>query len=728
MAKKKPKNTGTKAREFPRNFPEYVCWKEDPIYQMIVHAQKNDPRLKTFVKTVWEQLLKCSVGQSVPDYVSYKQRVLPLLEGEPVVTAGDHRIFLNGAVKASVTIQELYLLMGGLYHKTMKKLSEEGASVCSDQKQREIFSRYKLILSTYEDTQRLMEFFDAIGQEIPPDEDILSFQNKPSDMELILRLEYALNKELEEESHRLMGMLQIQNQNLHPGEFEYFSAMSYMKGNHWDKALREISKIPPDTPEYKKSLGMTAEILARKGDPDAFLRFLNGLGEYIKLEGEAMLCYIQTLILNMHMDARRFAEMNSPRKYRKQLYGPALIGIEKWLMERYQEGICISADSPVCGYFQRNLFTAVEEVYQFYCFGAERAAYDDESIETFLFPGKTLKGMILLWMTQPACFEDLIGMLENPSLEQVESFVLDYFDFSPPEDGQRIDLERLEIFSEAYLMFLGDAAFVDYFLKNRKLFRDIMPKERFVQLMTTAYLSAVSSELVEQADSLHSRLTGILHDFDNCNRDDVEYHKILSLLSPYSKLLYSSAEWQYREAMEQDYGWKDAGMISLGFFRLLEVELRDGLFVTGFGKNHPQIRELLRMVAAYEENGGEKQYYSFGREKLDLKTALIKLKEPKKMTLEQMECALILLSERCSVPEQWRDGVAALREILYSVLSEQGKAAARNNEIANLIREEKRIEYRNPPAHARYLSIEKAGECRGYVNEKLRLLICDWMA
>ena len=64
-------------------------------------------------------------------------------------------------------------------------------------------------------------------------------------------------------------------------------------------------------------------------------------------------------------------------------------------------------------------------------------------------------------------------------------------------------------------------------------------------------------------------------------------------------------------------------------------------------------------------------------------------------------------------------------EIVIECLKEQGVDALYSGVMQELINEDKRKRYRNPPAHTRYLPYYLAKECRDYVRNAI-IKLGDW--
>ncbi|MBR2894491.1 MAG: hypothetical protein IKC03_02390, partial [Oscillospiraceae bacterium] len=218
---KKPNKRRKKNDKVPvwlEKLPEYKYFKKHALCQMLIGACRRDPQMDAFAKTVFEQLASCTVGQMVPDYCTYQQKISLLLQGKPLIMTMDYRTFSGGAMRPKATVQELYLLIGALYHVTMQKIEEkiEGKEECTPQ-EFEAFSRYKLVLSCFENKERVMSFFDSISDEsLSSEENVSEFDDTPSAQKIIHRLKEALRMELESEAYQLIGMLQLQKNELDP--------------------------------------------------------------------------------------------------------------------------------------------------------------------------------------------------------------------------------------------------------------------------------------------------------------------------------------------------------------------------------------------------------------------------------------------------------------------------------------------------------------------------------
>lgn len=714
-----------------KRFAEYEYLRKQPVYALLLDMEAQSDSVGRFIQHVFVQLQQCS-GAIVPDYIRFHESMEQFLSNEKQTSALHYKSFFNGAAHGAPANGHALYMMTALYHSALKSLSKDLESEPDEQKRqalagkyRDLWTRQKLLIHMFEDKDRLFAGLDAMTSELSLSEDnLLEFGDEiPSPQNLMVRLSYALRHDLKDAADRLVGMLQMVRNKLDPGEYAYFSAMVYMKESDpasLDKACKELKKIPETATEYGTSRGMLAEIWARKGDPEAFLEVFD-YSEHI--DPLAMCSYVQLLILNTALPSVNSAMLEhlQPTATTQQLG----IVINK-LFDCYGQDLHISGDAPEYFFYLNNVLEASKRYYQFYL-DLPNVVSDDS--KNAILPGTVNNAYMLLAITAQPYLEALHQLIGNNTKEQRLQFVTKYFNF-PLKGSITASSPRLELMVRAARAFLEDEEFVDYFLNNYQAFEKVFAQKLLQQWLTEAYFTALSCEHPKQTE-LRQRLDNLCLNQDDSFEEDVTYRSVWGMLTAPSKLLYASAESSYRAARDSDYGWKDAGMLSLGFFRLVEVELRQRLLVAVFGKKDPDVCQWQHAVDERCNQEPDNSQYGevvVGKEKFALSRTLIALRQPEKLSMEQMEYCFLLLSEQAEIAPEWETYREALRQKFYRVLSAEGIQASRDGRIAQAICLQKRQYFRNPPAHARYLSIEKAGECRDYVNNIISTLCGRWLA
>jgi hypothetical protein len=189
-------------------------------------------------------------------------------------------------------------------------------------------------------------------------------------------------------------------------------------------------------------------------------------------------------------------------------------------------------------------------------------------------------------------------------------------------------------------------------------------------------------------------------------------------LSPMARIALRSASWDLAQAEKDAFLWKDAGMISLGFFRILELEFNARLILPILQKLDMERLEIGLAALKTEPSRAAKAAASFWERMLP------KLQQAKQPGRGLELGALELLLNKVASPT----GVdAALKmpihlEILQ-LLSPTGAEAFKSGSLAHPINGHAREKFRNPPAHSRYVGLSVARECKQYVLNVLGRLI-----
>lgn len=278
----------------------------------------------------------------------------------------------------------------------------------------------------------------------------------------------------------------------------------------------------------------------------------------------------------------------------------------------------------------------------------------------------------------------------------------------------------------------GVDAFLDTMYRNINAIR-YFPVDYRKKWLSRFYVDAQVSKYNKL-----DQLVGLISEYDDKLVDelanDVERATIHNILSENGKKLFISANYQLDLALASDYGWKDAGMLSLAFFRIIENELNTRLI-------SPLLDSLKDREKSYyykelnKRSFNNKQSTKVNSEKLGsyylfetLKPILKRYRknDDRWVMLGPMEFFFNSMSNRVSTHECNKPVLNYLKSKLIMLLTDRGIEAIENDELGNLFTYNIRDKYRNPPAHAQYLHINTAVECRKYVYDCL-LKINSWI-
>lgn len=92
-----------------------------------------------------------------------------------------------------------------------------------------------------------------------------------------------------------------------------------------------------------------------------------------------------------------------------------------------------------------------------------------------------------------------------------------------------------------------------------------------VELDTHELIDSVNKTLFDYKERvLSGNLRYVEHVFEK---------QVYNKLSPRGVYAFQVAEWAFDKDREEDYSWKDAGPLSLNYFRIIELELNQKMIV-----------------------------------------------------------------------------------------------------------------------------------------------------
>ena len=215
------------------------------------------------------------------------------------------------------------------------------------------------------------------------------------------------------------------------------------------------------------------------------------------------------------------------------------------------------------------------------------------------------------------------------------------------------------------------------------------------------------------------------------NRGYVEHvfeQQVYNKLSTRGVYAFQVAEWAFDKAREEDYSWKDAGPLSLNYFRIIELELNLKMIVPIVSGN--QYKQLSKVYKKERDALNEEQKEVFKNRWESFMMCFKRINKPTDPTdgleLGPLNRFISNIIIKDSSEYQVGDTTASF---LYGKVSQQmterGKEALVSGEILDIISDTNREKYRNPPAHTRYLPFTTAYECRDFVIKSLHR-ISEW--
>jgi hypothetical protein len=241
------------------------------------------------------------------------------------------------------------------------------------------------------------------------------------------------------------------------------------------------------------------------------------------------------------------------------------------------------------------------------------------------------------------------------------------------------------------------------------------------QVILWAYQEAKLADRRSDAELLRRKALDIpaiaerLRDIERANTND----RLEQDLSPMARLIWRSVNWDLNEASKEDLLWKDAGMISLGFFRIIELEFNRRVILPALRNVSIELLEAnLVALKSPGANQATKDTVKFWERMLP-HVRRSKL-EKKGFELGSLELLLAKIAKPAGPDIALKSHIHA--EIIRR-LTQAGVDAFQSGALALLLDAAAREKFRNPPAHSRYVALPVARECKQHVEKVLRHLI-----
>lgn len=206
--------------------------------------------------------------------------------------------------------------------------------------------------------------------------------------------------------------------------------------------------------------------------------------------------------------------------------------------------------------------------------------------------------------------------------------------------------------------------------------------------------------------------------------DYIDNKKIYDILSIEGKSAYEIAEWEFNNSQTSYFGWKDAGPLSLSFFRIIELEINKKFIIKLIKEcGYQQLKDRYDKDINNENLSlKRKKNYIYTWER-NLKSFEKICKNDNKINGLELG-ALKVFIDAINTYEQTNIG-ELLSTNCKKIMTKEGYKALFNGEFVNIISDENRSKFRNPPAHTRFLPYSIAVECRTFVKKSI-LKFGEW--
>lgn len=543
-------------------------------------------------------------------------------------------------------------------------------------------NKIKLLMSVYNECDlRTREFITSLSNS--------NFQynltNRNSSQSDIRRsLFYAINKGDQHTASKMLGQLREEKHDV--GELEFLEASVLFYSNKFKDAIYFARQVPVDSLDWPRSYMILLESYAYQGDFNSIKAEIIAHPEFLFPQG--FILYIgQITVKNSLLPGETFKQFSDLIKNRS----PAVADCD--IFNMWNRQTCELA------------VQFVEQVRSFKL--TESAAFQSESDTDFLYI-----------LEENLLFKQIYWALSfDPELIDIAK--------NEPNRVFLTVLSRLMTNTNVEIEDLLQALDSEWRIGERSLFLDnvllnLNKLSKFEsvnsqQIILWAYQEARLENRKNDAKKIRQTIDVIPSMFE-LSRDIekiIASDRIEKGLSPMAILSWRSANLNLRQAVSDNLVWNDAGMISLGFFRILELEFNRRLM-------SPALRNvdlfLMKEIVTTITNTS-----SAGKKASQFWLRMIPLIEQNKLKQKGLELGaleLILAKiEKLNGPD-----IALKTHIQAEVLrrlTPVGVEAFLSGDLARRIDETAREKFRNPPAHTRYIPLSIAQECRRYVENVL---------
>jgi hypothetical protein len=492
---------------------------------------------------------------------------------------------------------------------------------------------------------------------------------------------------------KMVGRLRDEEHDL--GELAFLEATASFHSNRFDEAIQHAREVPQNAIDWPRAFMLKLESQAYKGDIEAVSESIQSAPGF--LYPDFFILYVcQVAVDNNPFPEEAFERVKTIIVEKTR---PSTPGSGVYLMwNRYSCQLAVQSIE-----LQRELALrelAVEQT------GSERT-------EIQLDRDLPLRVRQIAYAL--ALDSDLVFKLMRTTLDEAyQKIVKRLINYSPPK--------RTDYFQALIAQWrVGDrSVFLTNVITNLNMLTADSTPDAW-QLVIWAYQEA---QILGRSSDCGLLKTKILESPTMAKKlaeveSAVSNDRLDRQLSPMGQLALRSATWDLKSAENESSLWKDAGMISLGFFRILELEFNERLIF-------PML-ELLHMESLNSDFSALKANELRGivKKAVDFWDKMIRQINRARLEQKGLELGAIeLLLRKLADPE----GVDAslksrFRSVLLPRLSSTGIEAFESGELASLIDESQREKFRNPPAHTRYVDLETAQECKAHVHQALQRLI-----
>jgi len=569
------------------------------------------------------------------------------------------------------------------------------------------YNQLKLLMSALRSDTRASEVHDAFIHRASWAANLDDGLSTCSQAELRARLFVCIERENWRTAFKVIGRLKEESHDA--GELSYLEALARYHSDDLLGCIKYAAQVSPGHIDYPGACALWLEALAYQGSPEALFQRLTEVGT-ASLSPLFLRYLIQVTVLHSDDPERAASFLN--RAELEQGWAPKNLK---------------PANDPFARAFNRQTCALAVRVLEAAAAAELTRALssedqDGDGAQEFHIDPKMTRLLLALMCSD----HGLAGELTTAKA---------------PHRSRPIVLRLMNGPYEAELADFTQALLAQLRLGEIEPFIDNVTR-MVAQLPTGSWPSAIVDILrvawLEAATRGHPATEGLMKALlqvpesepDLASKEEIIRKQRLIFLSPMGQLAYIWAEEALRSAEMVDSWHGDAGMISLGFFRILEHELNH-LLVDGLQKSENAISELDEIWTRVGENlitvdpaltkklaKKRADTHALWSQLLPRVQGVIK---GERSGLELGTLALLMEKSRSSTGDDV-ELKQYFAKTLTRRLNDQGRVAYMAGEISRFIEQGVVEKFRNPAAHARFVSLASAQACKRHVDNALTSL------
>lgn len=509
------------------------------------------------------------------------------------------------------------------------------------------------------------------------------------------RLSIALAKKQASMALKLIGSLLVKKNELDEGESYYLEGISHYINHEYSEACYYLNKVVLGNCDFNSAFSLKLECCALMGERDKLQAYIHD---------NLSIVYDRWLLTYMFMTLA-FETDNPAVELPEEIkmldhYSPSF----------KSRAIRLAARALTEGFELKENALLIRSV-------SEDSSIFEEDTKKL----KRLNNVLSLFVLEDdsAPFKDCLSSdsLNADSFDRVKTENTDkIYEMLLNQNPEDFDMENFRAVASIALRLKGSDAFIDlitgHLAELKKELTDGNSSTDAMEFLRMAYVeSTVQGNTIPE-------LAELVKDTSDEISDDINTKQIIRKLSPMGKLAFQSAEKMLHMAEKIDFTMYDAGMLGLGYYRIIELEINQRIIF-------PMIKDFwIEAITGKKNSMDDEAWKTFVKSWKFYNNKFEAIAQSnytgKSLMLGEIYKFFLLIRTKCEENDSFAvEAVTFMKEKLFT---EKGVNKYNEGFFEEITGEIKRNRYRNPPAHTKYLSFKIAEECRDVVKETLLTL------